>query len=696
VRIGVDIGGTFTDLVALSPDGAILTRKVPSTTDDYARGIATALTDLFVANHLSPAAIVEIIHGTTIATNAILEHHGARTGLITTQGFRDVLELRRLRMPEMYNLLYEKPVPLVERRLRREVPERIDARGEIVEPLDEARVRREAEFLLESGVESIAVCLLNSYANPVHERRIGEILAELDAHVSVSLSCDVLPEVREYERTSTTVINAYVRPVVEEYLRSLLHRLAGIGITAPLLVMQSNGGILSVRSAMQRPVQIVESGPAAGVVAARRLARVAGVDNVIAFDMGGTTAKASLIEGGNLRITSEFEVGSSLSAHGLNLAGGGYAMKVPVVDISEVGAGGGSIISVDRGGSLQVGPRSAGATPGPACYALGGTEATITDANVVLGYLNPEFLAGGSVPLEAERAWTAVTDQLARPLGVGALEAAWAAHVVANAHMIGAIKSVSTQRGRDLRNFALLAFGGCGPVHAAAMATLLEMRRVIVPPGPGLFSAFGLLWADHEHHATQTFFRALATLDLTELRAAVQALEDEALAEMATEGFGVEHVRLERAADLRYVGQGFELLVPMDAGELGPDSLARLAANFHVEHERAYGHRSDEAPVQFVNLRLTARGLRLAEAPLPGSKSWARSERAAEESTREAYFGSRGLLQTPVVGRSSVSATPREGPLIIEEYDSTTVVPPDCTARLDRAGNIVLEVSGPV
>jgi N-methylhydantoinase A len=691
VRVGVDIGGTFTDLVALSPDGTILTRKVPSTTDDYARGIAAALTDLFVANQLNAAAIVEIIHGTTIATNAILQHHGARTGLITTQGFRDVLELRRLRMPEMYNLLYEKPVPLVERRLRREISERIGAQGEIVEPLDESCVRAEAEILLESGVESVAVCLLNSYANPVHERRVGEILAELDPHVSVSLSCDVLPEVREYERTSTTVINAYVRPVVQQYLQSLLHRLAGIGVHAPLLVMQSNGGILSVRSAMRRPVQIVESGPAAGVVAARRLAGVVSVDNMIAFDMGGTTAKASLIEAGNLRITSEFEVGSSLSGHGLNLAGGGYAMKVPVVDITEVGAGGGSIISVDRGGSLQVGPRSAGATPGPACYALGGAEATITDANVVLGYLNPRFLAGGSVALEAERAWTVVTEQLAQPLGLGPLEAAWAAHVVANAHMIGAIKSVSTQRGRDLRDFALLAFGGCGPAHAAAMATLLEMRRVIVPPGPGLFSAFGLLWADHEHHATRTFFRAFSTLDLVELWTAVQAMEVEALAEMATEGYPAEHVRLERSADLRYVGQGFELLVPMDAGELGDDSLARLAANFHVEHERAYGHRSDDAPVQFVNLRLTARGLRLAEAPQPGSRSW-RSQPAAEEGTRDAYFGSLGLQRTPVVGRSSISATPRGGPLIIEEYDATTVVPPGCTARLDEFGSIVIDV----
>jgi N-methylhydantoinase A len=712
-RVGVDIGGTFTDVVVLGSDGSILTRKVSSTVDDYSRSIADGLVDLFGASDLAPGRIEEVVHGTTVATNAILEHRGARTGLITTDGFRDVLEIRRLRIPDMYNLLYEKPIPLVPRSLRREVPERIGAAGEIVEPLDEARVRAEIGRLLAEAVESIAVCLINSYANPVHERRIGEILAEAAPGVSASLSCDVLPEVREYERTSTTVVNAYVRPIVERYLASLVDRLAGIDVRAPVLIMQSNGGILSIRTAMERPVQIVESGPAAGVVGARLLAQRAGLANAITLDMGGTTAKASMIEDGRIHITSEFEVGAGLSAQGLNLAGGGYAMKVPVIDISEVGAGGGSIVAVDRGGSLQVGPRSAGADPGPVCYGQGGAEATVTDVNLVLGYINPAYLAGGAVPLDAERARAAVGEQVAAPLGLSLHEAAWAAHAVANASMIGAIKAVSTQRGRDPREFALVAFGGNGPVHAAGMARMLEMRRVIVPPAPGLFSAFGLLFADHERHAVQTFFRAFDALDLDELRARVRAMEEEALADLRVEGYRPERVRLVRSADLRYVGQGFELRVPMDAGELGPSTLDRLTAAFNAEHERTYGHSSEAAPVQFVNLRLTALGLRDKgdENGLgPGTAGRADDHRdLGPLPPRRAYFGEAGLLETPVIRRADLPGmtmdggrspsrsvvrrpSPRPGPLIVEEYDATTVVPPGSVAWLDDAGNIVIEV----
>jgi N-methylhydantoinase A len=703
LRVGVDIGGTFTDIVAFLPDGGVRTRKLSSTVQDYAHGIGIGLRELLEEIGLAGAAVEELVHGTTVATNAILQHRGALTGLITTEGFRDVLEIRRLRIPEMYNLLYEKPRPLVERRLRREVEGRIGARGEVVEPLDEARVREEAARLVEEGVESIAVCLINSYANAEHERRVGEILGAAAPGVSVSLSCDVLPEVREYERTSTTVINAYVRPVVERYLRSLLARMEEIGVRGPLLLMQSNGGIISARTAMERPVQIVESGPAAGVVAARLLGGAAGTQNAIAFDMGGTTAKASLIEGGQVRVTSEFEVGSPLSAQGLNLAGGGYAMKVPVVDIAEVGAGGGSIVWVDRGGSLQVGPRSAGASPGPVCYGLGGSEATVTDANLVLGYLNPAYLAGGAVPLDAARGREAVEEQVACPLGLELLDAAWAAHVVANASMIGAIKAVSTQRGRDPREFTLVAFGGSGPVHAASMARMLEIRRILVPPAPGLFSAFGLLLADHERHAVRTFFRPFEELSLHDLREQVQRMEEDALAELAAEGYPPERVRLVRSADLRYVGQGFELLVPMDGGEPTPETLERLEAAFNAEHERTYGHRSDGVPVQFVNLRLTALGLREARGPRAGWQPAggdagspagdARSPMAEEPPTaRRAYFGEAGLLETPVLRRTALRDGPRDGPLIVEEYDATTVVPPGCRAWLDQLGNIVIEI----
>ena len=428
-RIGIDIGGTFTDIVVIRDDGSAATRKVSSTPADYSQGIVEGLADLMAGTTLTGPAIREIIHGTTVATNAILEHKGARTGLITTQGFRDVLEIRRLRMPELYNLLYQKPLPLVQRYLRREVSERMSPQGTVIMPLDEEQVRDVLNYFGREGVESIAVCLINSYASGEHEQRIGQIVAEIAPRIPCSLSSEILPEVREYERTSTTVINAYVRPIVERYLKTLLGQLEAVGVKAPVLIMQSNGGILSARTAMEKPVHIVESGPAAGVVAARIVAVRAGVDNAIAFDMGGTTAKASMIENRSIQVTSEFEVGTHLSASGINLAGGGYAMKVPVIDISEVGAGGGSVIWIDQGGSLQVGPRSAGSVPGPACYGLGGTEATVTDANVILGYLNPSHLAGGSLPLDAALSTKTVDAQVAQPLRLSLQEAALAAHV---------------------------------------------------------------------------------------------------------------------------------------------------------------------------------------------------------------------------------------------------------------------------
>jgi N-methylhydantoinase A len=691
-RVGVDIGGTFTDIVVIDDDGTVRTRKVPSTTDDYARGIAEGLASLAAAN--GAARIAEVVHGTTVATNAILEHKGARTGLITTEGFRDVLELRRLRIPELYNLLYEKPLPLVERALRREVAERIDAAGGVVRDLDEATVRAEIERLIREEVESIAVCLLNSYANDRHERRIGELVAELAPGISCSLSCEILPEVREYERTSTTVINAYVRPVVERYLRSLLRRLAEDGMDAPVFLMQSNGGILPARTAMLHPVQIVESGPAAGVVSARFAARLAGISNAIAFDMGGTTAKASLIESGQIPITTDFEVGGGLSGQGTNLAGGGYAMKVPVIDISEVGTGGGSIVAVDAGGGLDVGPRSAGAFPGPASYGIGGEAATVTDANVVLGYLNPAGLAGGTVPIHPDLAERAIAEQVAGPLNRTVHEAAWAAHAIANVRMIGAIKTVSSERGYDPRDFVLIAFGGNGPVHAAGVAALLGMSTVLVPPSPGLFSAVGLLMAEHKRTSSLTYFVPFAAVDPAELNARWAALEDAAAAEFAMDGYLREDLAFERSADLRYVGQGFELNVPMTNGPAGTDELDRLAERFHDAHQRTYGHRSPGDPIQFVTLRLTVRDRQREASDGRLAPDLEHSRLVPAGTMRNAYFGERGSIVTPILNRNDLAGGPVSGPFIVEEYDATTIVPPGASGRIDEFGNIVIELRG--
>ena len=691
IRVGVDIGGTFTDIVVAADDGPIWTRKVSSTPDDYSIGIVRGLADVMSGENVRSTQFEEIVHGTTVATNAILEHKGARTGLITTEGFRDVLEIRRLRMPELYNLLYQKPVPLVPRYLRREVRERIDSRGVVICELDQEQVNDVLDGFAREGVESIAVCLMNSYANPEHERRIGEIALAKAATLPCSLSCDVLPEVREYERTSTTVINAYVRPIVERYIRSLLLQLHAIDIDAPVLIMQSNGGILSAQAAMQKAVHIVESGPAAGVVAARIVSSQAELPNAIAFDMGGTTAKASLIDDGRLQVTSEFEVGAHLSSSGINLAGGGYAMKVPVIDISEVGAGGGSIVWIDDGGSLQIGPHSSGSVPGPACYGLGGNLPTITDANVVLGYLNPTALAGGSVPIDVALSVKAIESCVSQRLNLPLLQSAYTAHAVANIRMVGAIKAVSTQRGRDPRQSALIAFGGNGPVHAAGIAELLDIRRIVVPPSPGLFSAFGLLWAEHEHHTVQTYFRPFENVDLDELNTQVSFMESKALAELAAEGYPSDRVVLRRSADVRYIGQGFELTIPLPAGPVDRGTLATLGSAFSQRHEELYGHRSEGDPIQFVNLRLTAVGERSPKTAMrKGFPELSDKGAGREHRSRQAYFHAVGIVPTPVIAREELVGTVLLGPAIVEEYDATIVIPPGWQAELDRFGNVVM------
>ncbi|MEA2526574.1 MAG: N-methylhydantoinase, partial [Thermomicrobiales bacterium] len=595
-RVGADIGGTFTDIVLVAPDGSFGTRKVLSTVDDYSRGIIEGLSDLVAALDVPASAVDEIVHGTTVATNAILENKGAKTALLTTRGFRDVLELRRLRTPQLYDRFYEPPRPIVERRLRLEVAERLDAAGEVVLPLDEETVLAALDRIGGDGTEAIAVCLLHSYRNPAHERRVGELVRERLPGVYLSLSVDVLPEIREYERTSTTVINAFVGPVVKSYLESLTARLAATGMPADLLIMQSNGGIMSADAAGRTPAQIVESGPAAGVIAAHELGQQAGIANLISFDMGGTTAKASIIEEGKLARTTEYEVGSGISLSSRLVKGGGHALKLPVLDIAEVGAGGGSIVWIDRGGALKVGPRSAGATPGPVCHDTGGTEPTITDANVVLGYINPHALAGGAVRLRPELAEAALCEAVAGPLGLGLAEAAYGVHTVANVTMIRAIKAVSTYRGRDPRDFALLAFGGSGPIHAVGIARELGMSRVIIPPAPGLFSAGGLLAARHERHEVQTLFGRTEEVDLDTVNATFRRLEERAVGELSGNRTGATEVVCRRSADLRYVGQGYELTVPAPAGAIDPAAMAELVDVFGIEHERTYGHRATTAP----------------------------------------------------------------------------------------------------
>src|SRR5919108_1868017 len=543
-RVGVDIGGTFTDIVFLAQDGTIHTKKVSSSVDNYARAIIDGLSQVFQDVGLNGADVEEVLHATTVASNAILELKGARTGLITTKGFRDILEIRNLRMPRLYDLTWNKPPPLVERYLRVVVDERVNVHGGIDRALDPADAQAAIDKLLAEGVEAIAVCLLNSFANPVHELMIKEIIKRRAPDLPCCISFEVLPEIKEYERTSTTVINTYVMPIVARYLATLREELDRKGIAASLLLMQSNGGLTTAEAAMKTPMHIIESGPAAGVIGAQSLARALTLPNVITFDMGGTTAKASIVEGGEVARSLEYQVGGGIMMGSRLLTGAGYLLKVPAVDLAEVGAGGGSIVWIDPGGALQVGPHSAGASPGPLCYDLGGTEPTITDANVILGYINPAYLVGGALPLKADKTREVFEKTIAKPLGLALAHAAYGAHQIAASNMIRAIKAVSTERGRDPRDYALFAFGGNGPLFAAGMAEALRMTRIVVPPSPGLFSAFSLLYADVEHHYSRTFRCLLGSVDPQELNAAWDRLAREAEAQLTADGFSARKRRI--------------------------------------------------------------------------------------------------------------------------------------------------------
>ncbi len=688
-RVGADIGGTFTDIVVLGADHSVRTIKVLSTPDDFGRAIVTSVQGFLAQAKLPAAAIGEIDHGTTVATNAILEKKGARVGLLTTKGFRDVLEIRRVRLPVLYDLTWQKPEPIVPRELRLEVPERVGPDGEVRMPLDLDAARAAMETLKAKGVEALAVCFLHSYARPDHEQAVGKLAAEYFREVS--LSSDVLPELREYERTASTVVDAYVKPVVSRYLQSLRANLDRAGVRSPLLVMQSSGGLVSDDGAASRPVRVIESGPAAGVIAAAAAGRTAGFDNLIAFDMGGTTAKASIIERGEIHLSPEYEVGSEVSQASRLIKGGGHLIRIPAIDIAEVGAGGGSIAWIDPGGVLRVGPESAGAAPGPACYRLGGERPTVTDANVVLGYLNPAYLCGGELALDAERAHHAVQKHVAGPLGLTLVEAADGIHRIANATMQRAIRSVSIERGRDPRDFAMIAFGGSGPVHAAGLARDLDIARIVIPPHPGLFSALGLLAAEVEQIYTRSALTDLLQLDAARGNLILGEMAARATVDLTGEGFGSERVDMARFADLRYRKQISELMLPLADGPLDAGALARLAEDFHREHERTYGYAIRDERVELVAFKLRARGNRANPVDVPW-RSLA-DTRAVPRSDRSVYFGAGiGHARTPVIGRADLGGQAAAGPLVVEEYDSTVVVPPGWTARRTSLGFIVLEL----
>lgn len=688
-RIGVDIGGTFTDVVALTSDGQMLTHKISSTPDDYGRAVAEGIAALVALNDLDMTKASDIVHATTVATNAVLENRGARTALVTTQGFRDVLEFRRVRFPELYNLAYRKPKPLVPRRLRLEVFERLAADGTVRTPLDEASVAAVAEQLIETEVEAVAICLLHSYQNPEHERRVEEILRSLlPKDVFISCSYNILPEIREYERTSTTVVNAFLGPVMRNYLDQLQSRLSDIGLTKPLYVMQSGGGQMSVSAAAEKPAYLVESGPAAGVVAAAHVAKKLGLDQIITLDIGGTTAKTSIVENGEPVKTGEFEVGAGINLSSNLVKGAGYAIKLPFIDVSEIGSGGGSKVWFDNGGLLKVGPESAGSVPGPVCYGQGGTQVTLTDAVLALGYLNPEHLVGGALKLDLEAASAALEAQVCGILKQTLHETAFGIFTVAVTNMVRAVKSVTTYRGRDPRDFTLVAFGGNGPGVAVAIADELGVRRVLVPPNPGVLSAHGLLVAENTHDSVRSMQGLLGKIADATIQDGFRRLADNATADLIAQGFGGDRIKTLHQADLRYAGQAFELTVSGDhEGGLADTSV--LANRFHNEHERTYGHKSPDQPVEIVNIRVVAR---VSSREDDTGATCSPTATTTSFGARAAYFGPKlGLAQTKIAtDRYSLGEKGIQGPVIVEEYDATTVVPPGWNVALDDGGNLVL------
>lgn len=691
-RIAVDVGGTFTDIVFMTEEDKIFTKKILSTPDDYSHAINNGIKMGFKDSGISADRVSELIHGCTVATNAILEHKGALIGLITTKGFRDILEIRRFRMPELYNVAWNKPSPLVSREYRLEADERIDARGNILIPLNPGEVEKIVDKLVSKGVEGIAVSLINSYINPVHEQKIKKIISEKYPSIFISLSSEIIPLMREYERTSEAVVNAYIKPVVSKYMQNLAKAIKSQGITAPIFIMESSGGRMSLEASCEKPVYIVECGPAAGVVGGAFLSKRIDIPNIICLDMGGTTTKASCLEEGKISIASQYEVGAGITMASRLQGGGGYVVRVPAIDIAEIGAGGGSIYWFDAGGALHSGPRSAGAMPGPVCYDQGGTQVTVSDVNLILGYL-PGHLVGGTYPLNYDKAHKAVIDQIAKPLDKSIEDAAFSAYLIGNSNMMRAIRAVSTSRGRDPRNFALFAYGGAGPIHAVALARELEIKKVIVAPNPGLFSAFGLLFADIEHHFVKNFMRILDHSAVEDLNNIWDEMEKEAIEEIGTRGYEYEErPDLERAVDARYIGQSTELVIPVQWKPFKREDIQTLRNAFDEAHLKEYAHMRKDINVEIVNLRLTAK-LSSPAKNLKEAKPSHSHKLPPKEDVRKAYFGEDyGWMDTQVIRIEELADESIKGPAIVELYDSTSVIPPYAKARKGPWETILIDL----
>lgn len=683
MRLGVDVGGTFTDLVLIDDDnGRIRYTKTATTPADLAQGPLTGLEKILERVETSMEAVSYLVHGTTIGTNALIERRGARVGLITTRGFRDVLEIARIERPDegLYDMNVDLPEPLVPRYLRLEVDERIGADGAVVQALDRQSVIDALETLKQEQVQAVAVCLLFSFRNPAHELEIREICEEVLPGVPVSLSSDIAPEFREFERTSTTVINAYLAPVTERYLDRLESELEARYQDVDLRIMQASGGAMTVGMARQRPVQMVNSGPAGGALAASLFGQLADEGKIVSVDMGGTSFDIGLIVDGVPRLKSEGEFE-------------GYPVKIPLMDVEGIGAGGGSIAWVDAGGALNVGPQSAGADPGPACYGQGGERPTVTDANLVLGRLNPAYFLGGEMELDVEAARQAIQQSVADPLDISLDEAAAGILRVVNANMVRGISVNTTQKGFDVREFSLLAFGGAGPLHAVDLGREMKVRRVIIPPYCSVFSAFGAVASDVRYDEVKTVALAQEQVTAETLRELFEQLERESLEKLARAPDRADGRRIHWAADLRYEGQSYELTVPVGAstGErLNERAVADTIEQFHDLHQRIYEYGDPQERIEIINLRVAV----VDEVPELRLEAQAGDQGEPEvHSEREVYFSDEGMRKTKVYRRPQLqSGHELVGPSLVEERTSTTVIPPGVSAHVDPHGNLVVDL----
>ena len=687
-QIGADIGGTFTDIIVTDDDGhTFLVGKVLTTPDRPDDAVVAGIDQVVGDSAIDPETVSHVVHGTTLFTNALIERKGARTALITTAGFRDAIEIAREHRYDMYDLFLERPQPLAPRHLRFELDERILVDGTVRKPLRDDDVSAVIGKLKEQGVEAVAVSLIHAYVNDAHEKRVAALLADQLPGVAVTISSDLVPEIREYDRTSTALVNVYVKGIAERYLNRLRRRLTEENhIRGGLFVMQSNGGVCEVDMAAQYPVRLVESGPAAGALAAAHYGRLLGHGNLLSFDMGGTTAKASVIVDGEPLVTPEFEVDRKYQFK----KGSGLPVKVPVIEMIEIGTGGGSIARVDALRRLQVGPDSAGSKPGPACYRLGGTEPTVTDADLALGYLDPDFFLGGKMSLDKNAALAAIGEKVGGPLDLDLLQAAWGIHQLANENMASAARIHAIERGRNVENFPVFAFGGAGPVHAFGVARILRSPRVIYPLGAGVMSAIGFLTAPLSFDFVRTFPGPLDHLDWAGASAVVGDMEAEGKAVLGRT-IAAEQVGFRRYADMRYRKQGYEIRVPIPDGPLDASRENDIRQRFEATYTEIYGHTVANTPIDVMSWRVVAHGPKPA-LTLPTVKAGGTG--AAQKGTRAVYLpGAKGLAEVPVYDRYALAANSEfAGPAIVEERESTVVVNGPAAIRVDARNTLIVDL----